>query len=111
MYEYSCTVQRVVDGDTLHLNVDLGCDVSIHMTARLAHVNAPEMNTPQGPVAKAFVEAWIVQHGPKFIVETIKDHKEKYGRYLVVLVELGPDEMTLNNSLIDEGLAVRYEGR
>jgi micrococcal nuclease len=48
MYEYHCEVMRVVDGDTLHLDVDLGCDVHTLMTVRLDGIDAPEMRTAPG---------------------------------------------------------------
>lgn len=42
MYEYRCEIVSVVDGDTMHLDVDLGCDAHILMTVRLTGINAPE---------------------------------------------------------------------
>lgn len=117
MYEYKCIVTRVVDGDTLHLSVDLGCDVTIAMVVRLAHVNAPEMRTPEGPKARDFVLDWLAREETSektlmftrpITVRTIKDRKEKYGRYLAVLV--AADGTTLNQALLDAGRAVPYEG-
>lgn len=84
MYDYNATVWKVVDGDTLHLDIDLGCDVRMRMTVRLAGLNTPEMSTPEGVAAKAFVNEWLEYHAPdkRVRVATIKDRKEKYGRYL-----------------------------
>jgi endonuclease YncB( thermonuclease family) len=109
MYEYTAQVIRVVDGDTLHAEVDLGCDVRIALTIRLARLNAPEMRTPQGPPAKAFTEAWVAAHGSAVILRTIKDRREKYGRYLAeVLSGVGSDALSLNQALLDGGFAVPY---
>lgn len=39
MYEYHCTVERVVDGDTLDLNIDLGMHIHLHERVRLFGVD------------------------------------------------------------------------
>ena len=107
-YERHATVRKVVDGDTLHLTVDLGCDTCINMTVRLAGINAPENSTPEGRSATAFVVAWVATHGPRgLIVRTTKDRREKYGRYLVDLLPAGggPSLVTM---LLEAGHAVPY---
>ena len=112
MYEYACTITRVVDGDTQHVNVDLGCDVHIDLTLRLLGIDCPEMNTDEGVAAKEFAIAWFEDHDTNFGVftlQTVKDHREKYGRYLATLV--ADDGTTLNQALLDAGLAVPYDPR
>lgn len=116
VFERQATVGRVVDGDTLHLAVDLGCDVDLAMTVRLYGLNTPELPTPEGVAAKAFVTEWVTEHGPVFALRTVKDRKEKYGRYLADLVPLDltpePDSRTyptsLCTALLDAGHAVPY---
>lgn len=103
MYEYAARVLRVVDADTLHLAVDLGCEVRIHLTIRLFGVNAPEARTALGDAATAFVRG-LLPVGTVVTLRTIKDKREKFGRYLGVIL-LG--EMVLNDELIQQGLAVR----
>jgi micrococcal nuclease len=108
MYEYRATVLRVVDGDTMHFDFDLGVDVHIQLGCRVAHINAPERSTPEGKVAKVWAAAWLAAHGPVFYVYTIKDHQEKYGRYLVeILSATGED---FGSAMIAAGQAVAYEG-
>jgi micrococcal nuclease len=95
VYEYRAALIRVVDGDTMHLAIDLGLDIATRMTIRIAGVNAPEMSTPEGQQAKLWAIQWFDDHisaiqpslplvVPKWPlnIETIKDKKEKYGRYL-----------------------------
>lgn len=106
VFERRATVVRVVDGDTLHVDVDLGCDTHLAMTVRLYGVNAPETITEEGKVATRFVETWVSEHGPVFVVRTAKDRKEKYGRYLADL--LPPSGPSLCNALLDAGHAVDY---
>jgi endonuclease YncB( thermonuclease family) len=111
MYEYRATVLDIIDGDTLRAEVHLGCDVSIRMTIRLYGINAPEMSTDEGKAAKAYVVEWISTNAPQgiFVLRTIKDHKEKYGRYLGLVVSNVAEE-TLNDALIRTGHAVKYFG-
>lgn len=108
MYEYRCTVLSVVDGDTIHAQVDLGCDVQVKMTVRLAGLNAPEISTPEGKTAKVFVWQWVGV-GTGFTLRTSKDKREKYGRYLGTLYRDG-DPQSLNYWLLANGYAVPYDG-
>ena len=107
VFERHATVTRVVDGDTLHLNVDLGCDTTLAMTVRLYGLNCPEMNTEEGKAAKAYVERWVALSGPVFVVRTVRDRKEKYGRYLADLLPVDGSE-SLCEALLFNGLAVPY---
>ena len=109
VYERHAYVTRVVDGDTLHLMVDLGCDTSLAMTVRLSGLDAPEMNTIEGKAAKAYVEHWVADNGPRFVLRTEKDKREKFGRYLAdLLPENGND--SLCRSLLIYGYAHPYDG-
>lgn len=109
MYEYDAWVTTFVDGDTLHCGVDLGIDVAVQLTIRLYGINAPEMSTPEGKASAQWVKDWFNAYAPggKFVLKTLKDKKEKYGRYLGVVVSL--DRMhTLNDELVAAGQAVPY---
>jgi micrococcal nuclease len=124
MYEYFAVVDRVVDGDTLAIDVDLGCDAHIKMTVRLLGVNAPEHGSEAGDLATSYVEGWVENHGgPDGLIKvnTVKDRKEKYGRYLATVY--GWNEMLdredmretnadrcLNEMLISHGHALAYDG-
>lgn len=108
VYERRCTVERVVDGDTLHLVADMGCDLTLRMIVRLYGVNAPEMSTDAGHAAKAFVEQWVTAYGPVFSLRTVKDKREKFGRYLADLMPLGTAPTSLCTALLATGNAVFY---
>lgn len=105
MYEYRCTVTRVVDGDTVDVVTDVGFRILIGMRFRLAGINAPEMNTPAGPASKARL-AELMPVGHIFVVRTRKDKQEKYGRYLGTFVDL--EEHEVNSRMILEGFAVPF---
>jgi micrococcal nuclease len=85
MYDYLAKLVAVVDGDTIDIVRDAGCDILQPMRIRLDRINAPEMSTPEGKTAKS----WLVKllSNPDGTLKdiyicTMKDKKEKYGRYL-----------------------------
>ena len=111
LYHYKMTVTRVVDGDTVYGDVDLGFNIGYKkMEFRLAGINTPETKgatREAGLNSKKFVEDTI--NGKEVIIVTKKDGKEKYGRYLAeVFFLVGAEWVSLNKTLIDKGLAVEF---
>lgn len=107
MFIYLATVKKVVDGDTLDLQIDLGFGVFTQQRVRLLGINAAEHGSELGDKATAFVKDWVAEHGPTFTARTQKDKREKFGRYLVTLLS---DVEDLGQALIDAGLALPYDG-
>jgi len=105
MYQYRAAVLKVVDGDTVHLDVELGFDVRRRDSFRLFGINAPEMSTPEGVAAKD----WLIEALKPGLdmVTTHKDDREKFGRYLGTLWVKGKN---LNEAMIEAGHAVAYSG-
>jgi hypothetical protein len=67
------------------------------------------MSTDAGHTSKAFVETWVAANGPEFVLLTVKDKREKFGRYLAdLLPRYGAGPMTLCQSLLATGNAVIY---
>lgn len=93
MYEYMAVVTGVHDGDTLRMEVDLGFSVHIltptlnnlPASLRIFGFDAPELGRPDtlGEQALAFVLEWLKANPGPYMIHTIKDHTDKYGRYLV----------------------------
>ena len=107
MYEYKAYVERVVDGDTVDLTIDLGFHTYVVKRVRLSRINAPERFTEEGKLAKAFVENALAV-GMEVVVQTQLDSKDKYGR---VLGEIFIDKhFSLNEMMFMNGLAVPYNG-
>lgn len=96
-------VVRIVDGDTLILDLDLGWHVSMRgQRCRLAFVNAPEMNTPEGRAARD----WVVAVLPLGTVVRFVSHSlDKYGRPLGAVIL--PDSSDLGLRLLAAGHAVK----
>lgn len=107
-YERHAEVLRVIDGDTLHLSVDLGCDVSVNMTVRLVGIDTPELPTVEGKAALDAVRTWLAEHDNRLVVRTVKDKREKFGRYLADLLPEGADAPTLCAYLLETGHARPY---
>jgi micrococcal nuclease len=81
-------VKRVIDGDTIVVDVDLGFSTVLHdEIVRLLDIDTPETRTrneeekTRGLAAKAFVQS-VLPEGKEVILNTHKDVKGKYGRYL-----------------------------
>lgn len=107
MYEYNARILSVVDGDTVHAEIDLGFDQRANKTLRLAGINAPEKGTDEGTAAWLWLEERLNGLGNRVVITTEKDRKEKYGRYLAWLHD---GEDSINMQMIAAGHAVPYDG-
>lgn len=107
---YDAVIEKVVDGDTVAVSVDLGMDTWKHGTKlRLMGINTPEKNTEAGVAAKTFMES-LFKPGQPVRIETIKDDTEKYGRYLAKVYH--PTLTTsVNDELVAKGFAKPYDGK
>lgn len=105
-YVYNAHITRVVDGDTVHAKVDLGFSISQDMKLRLAGINAPELNTPEGKAAREELRKLIEYH--PVVVHTVKDRQEKFGRYLAEIITI--DGIDVNKTMIEAGHAAAYHG-
>lgn len=106
MYEYKAKLVKVIDGDTIDLNVDLGFYIFIQMRFRMAGINTPERGKPGWNEAKQFVIQWFSEHDGECTVKILKPLQNKYERYLAYIYT---DETypvgTLNRLLINANLA------
>jgi len=110
MYEYRVkSVERVVDGDTVDVILDLGFGLFKKERVRIAGVDTPEKRTRNlkekklGYDATEFAEKWFADGD--IILRTEKDGK--YGRMLGWAYK---GEECFNHRLIDEGFAWPYLG-
>ena len=124
MYQYKAQVRQVIDADTIDVLIDLGFGVHTMQRLRLYGIDAPEMRTEAGKVAKEYVKSVLLGADASMFVyvRTLKDKKDKYGRKLAVLyfdpVSMADDRdesnigvmgMSLNQQIVNNGHAVeRY---
>lgn len=112
LYGYKATIVRVIDGDTVVANIDLGFDVWKHdERLRLAGIEAPKKNTDAGKAASGALRAMIDGQTLYICTEKAKrsdnEVKGKYGRYLATIHHKGQD---VNQWLLNEGHAVPWGG-
>ena len=105
-YRYGLAVNRVVDADTLKVDIDVGFSMLKRTTLRLAGVDAPELRSETGKAACTFTGQWLNARLPgTLIVETIKGPRtqDKFGRWLGVIYDSAG--ACLNEDLIAAGYA------
>ena len=109
MYTYKAKLDRVVDGDTIDANIDLGFDITIHKRIRLAGIDTPESRTrdleekARGLASKdKLIE--LLGDGD-FVLES-----KEVGKYGRVLGTLLVEDVNINDTLVQEGFAVEYWG-
>lgn len=116
MFEYYVKkVSKVVDGDTIDVDIDLGFDISFSSRVRLAGIDTPESRTSDkaekalGLESKAYLKN-AIDSAKTVVIKTEKiDSSEKYGRILGWVFLDGSDK-SINQKMIDEGYAWGYMG-
>mgnify|MGYP002632205370 FL=1 len=109
------SITKVVDGDTIDANIDLGFDISLTKRIRLAGIDSPESRTTNLKEKALGLESkeWLkktLEDAKDILIKTEKpDSTEKYGRIIGHLF-INDQETSLNNQMIDEGYALAYEG-
>tara|TARA_B100000768_G_scaffold181605_1_gene205330 strand:- start:28266 stop:28697 length:432 start_codon:yes stop_codon:yes gene_type:complete len=114
MFEYRCKVVRVIDGDTVVVDIDLGFGIEMrNQTIRLRGVDTPEVRTRDdiekmyGNIAKDYVEHMLLSqeetHG--YVVLKSYSFSGKYGRTLGDFIVEGS---SLASMIIEEHVGVEY---
>jgi micrococcal nuclease len=113
MYTYKATIVRVIDGDTVVLNIDLGFKIHHITPCRLVGINAPEMNSKDektraaAVASKEYLESLLPEEMEVAIVSRKLD---KYGRPVVNIWQIQNKQKFVNHLMIDDGHAVIYKG-
>lgn len=131
MYEYRAKIRRVVDGDTVDVDIDLGFGVWLKkQRVRLYGIDTPESRTRDlvekkfGLMAKEFLKKELADGA---VLKTRLDGKGKYGRILGEFITIKETEggtdangspvdpikyrHNVNEYLIEKHHAVKYHGR
>ena len=114
MHEYKAKITKVVDGDTIKCDIDLGFDIVMtNQTIRLYGIDTPESRTKDleekyyGNLSKDFLNDYC----PKGSFITLRTHLDKKGKFGRILGEIIVNKVNLNEQMIENGLAVHYEGQ
>ena len=120
MYEYRATLLKIIDGDTVDVDLDLGFGIVLtNQRIRLYGIDTPESRTRDleekkcGKLAAKYIEDHI-KVASTFTLRSRLDGKGKYGRILGELICFVPEfdrEMSLNDAMITKKLAVAYFGQ
>jgi micrococcal nuclease len=116
MYEYRVkNVTKVVDGDTIDVDIDLGFNISYSQRVRLAGIDTPESRTSDkfekalGVESKEYLK-YKLKDAKLIVIKTEKpDSSEKYGRILGWLY-IDNDTVSINDHMIEDGYAWGYLG-
>jgi micrococcal nuclease len=116
MYQYKCKINKVLDGDTVDIDLDLGFNiVLVNQRVRMAGVDTPESRTTnkeektRGLLSKKKL-AEKLPVGTWQIIETQRsdNNDDKFGRILGVFIL--EDGTKVNEWLIQNNYAVPYKG-
>ena len=120
MYNYNAICVKVIDGDTIDAEIDLGFDIKVTKRIRLGGINAPESRTRNkvekklGLAAKERLKEML--EGAANCFELESQEIGKFGRVigrLLIDKIAGKDVITkvcVNDCLVKEGYAVEYDG-
>lgn len=123
MYEYKCNIRRVVDGDTVDVDIDLGFSLILsNQRIRLMGIDTPESRTRDkeekkfGLFAKHYVESMLMPNpnSTSAIITTFKDTKGKFGRILgdfKVYDPIEDRESGLVEMMLRDHIGVKYTGQ
>lgn len=110
MYEYKCRILNIVDGDTVDVDIDLGFSVYLtNRRVRMYAIDAPETRTKDlvekalGLAAKDRL-AQLMPVGSTFIVQTVLDKNDSFGRILGTFYK-NTKETSINEIMLNEGYA------
>lgn len=112
MYRYKVSVVKVVDGDTIDVDIDLGFGMSYKkQRVRMLGIDTPESRTRDlvekkfGKASKAHLKSILESGG----IQLVSHDKGKFGRILGELF-IGDSSYSINQQMIDEHHAVAYTG-
>ncbi len=114
MYEYKCKLTRVIDGNTIDAEIDLGFNVVVRQRIRLFGIETPALQTNDAEQKEKAIAARtrLIEILPKeFVCKTILNKRGKFGRVLghVYFKKEDGTDVCLNDMLVSEGIANKYE--
>ncbi len=116
MYQYKAKILKVLDGDTVDVDLDLGFNIILaNQRVRMAGIDTPESRTTdseekvRGQLSKKKLsEKLPVGSWVKIETQKSNSNDDKFGRILAVFI--AEDGTSLNQWMIDNNYAVLYNG-
>ena len=117
MFEYNCKVVKIIDGDTIDVDIDLGFGIWMKsQRIRMYGIDTPESRTRDleekkyGLNAKAFLTEML--DDSQLILKTHKDERGKFGRILgEVWRTTNYADKSINDYMVEKHHAVAYFGQ
>lgn len=113
LYNYKCKVLRVIDGDTVEVDVDLGFSTWKKVTLRLDLIDAPETRTKdleekvKGIEATEFLTKLLFEDNPEGIVFIESNRVDDFGRSIAQIFT--PIGNKVNSILLEAGFAKEWK--
>ena len=119
MYQYKCIINRIVDGDTVDVDIDLGFDQWMrHQRVRLSSIDAPEVRTRDlqekaaGQAASEFLESLLPVGSEQTLVCTEYNRSGKYGRIIGTFAAYSAELdawSDVSTMMLEQGHATKYQ--
>ncbi|MEK7263233.1 MAG: thermonuclease family protein [Bacteroidota bacterium] len=108
LYHYRAKVISVYDGDTITVDIDLGFNIIMRgEKVRLHRINAPELkgrSRKKGLASQDYLRSLLLEK--EIDLQTVKDRKEKYGRFLgEIWLTIDGKEININDEMVAKGFA------
>ena len=109
-YRFRILSYRIIDGDSIVADLDLGLGITTTENIRLADIDAPEIRTKDLYEKEAGIKAknWLIDNmdnAEQLVLETLQFNRGRYGRLIGYVIA---DGVNLNTRMLSEGLAVPY---
>lgn len=115
MYTYKAKLIKVIEGDTIDAQIDLGFGVYMQQRVKLFGITTPDSRSKDikekelGYASKQRITELL---GKQFLVTTIMNKRGKVGRVLGIIKVISSDstEININDTLVSEGFATKHSG-
>lgn len=113
LYNYKCKVLRVIDGDTVEVDVDLGFSTWKKVTLRLDFIDAPEIRTKdleekaKGIEATEFLANLLLDNNPDAVIYIQSNSVDDFGRSIAKIFTQEGDNV--NSILLESGFAKEWK--
>lgn len=106
MYTYKGKIIKIIDGDTIDVEFDVGFHLKATHRCRLYGIDTPEKKEENWAKAKECLTKITNECGPDFIFKTYKS--DSFGRWLIEIFTTEKDPISINEWMLLNGFAVKF---